>query len=121
MTPGGFCPFGNPRVERVFAPNRGLSQLVTSFIGFLCQGIHRLPLPSSLFPYQIRWLEHTLAPGYKAERAKLIRCDLLEKIFVTLCSSQGTAGTHPGDRILHAFSWRDEDISGRGGEPLVRF
>ena len=29
------------------APNRGLSQLVTSFVGFLCQGIHRAPLPSS--------------------------------------------------------------------------
>ena len=47
-------PFGDPRVERVSAPNRGLSQLVASFVGFLCQGIHRLPLPSSL-----RWLEHT--------------------------------------------------------------
>ena len=47
-------PFGDPRVERASAPNRGLSQLVASFVGFLCQGIHRLPLPSSL-----RWLEHT--------------------------------------------------------------
>ena len=41
-------PFGNPRVKRICAPNRGLSQLVTSFVGFLCQGIHRVPLPSSL-------------------------------------------------------------------------
>lgn len=41
-------PFGDPRVERACAPNRGLSQLVASFVGFLCQGIHRLPLPSSL-------------------------------------------------------------------------
>ena len=41
-------PFGDPRVERASAPNRGLSQLVASFVGFLCQGIHRLPLPSSL-------------------------------------------------------------------------
>ena len=49
------CPFGDPRVERACAPNRGLSQLVASFVGFLCQGIHRLPLPSSL-----RWLEHTV-------------------------------------------------------------
>ena len=48
-------PFGDPRVERASAPNRGLSQLVASFVGFLCQGIHRLPLPSSL-----RWLEHTV-------------------------------------------------------------
>jgi hypothetical protein len=39
-------PFGNPRVKRVSAPNRGLSQLTTSFIGFLCQGIHRMLLLS---------------------------------------------------------------------------
>ena len=29
---------------RLFAPTRGLSQLTTSFIAFLCQGIHRVPL-----------------------------------------------------------------------------
>ena len=53
-------PFGDPRVWRACAPNRGLSQLVTSFFGFLCQGIHRVRLPSSL-----RWLvrTHTLRPG----------------------------------------------------------
>ena len=33
--------------RRVLAPHRGLSQLATSFIGFLCQGIHRVPLISS--------------------------------------------------------------------------
>ena len=32
-------PFRNPRVMRIFAPNRGLSQLITSFIGSQCQGI----------------------------------------------------------------------------------
>ena len=32
-------PFGNPRILRLFAPPRGLSQLVTSFIGSQCQGI----------------------------------------------------------------------------------
>ena len=26
-------PFGNPRIYRIFAPPRGLSQLVTSFVG----------------------------------------------------------------------------------------
>ena len=30
-----------------YAPPRGLSQLVTSFVGFLCQGIRRAPLTSS--------------------------------------------------------------------------
>ena len=32
-------PFGNPRILRLFAPPRGLSQLVTSFVGSRCQGI----------------------------------------------------------------------------------
>ena len=32
---------------RICASHRSLSQLVTSFIGFLCQGIHRVPLLSS--------------------------------------------------------------------------
>ena len=29
---------------RLFAPTRGLSQLTTSFIAFLCQGIRHVPL-----------------------------------------------------------------------------
>ena len=33
--------------QRLFAPHRSLSQLATSFFGFLCQGIHRVPLISS--------------------------------------------------------------------------
>ncbi len=40
------------------APHRGLSQLVTSFVGFLCQGIHRVPLPSS--SSMVRYI-HTLS------------------------------------------------------------
>ena len=32
-------PFGNPRILRLFAPPRGLSQLITSFFGSQCQGI----------------------------------------------------------------------------------
>ena len=29
--------------QRIFAPNRSLSQLITSFIGSQCQGIHPAP------------------------------------------------------------------------------
>ena len=66
-------PFGDPRVERACAPNRGLSQLVASFVGFLCQGIHRLPLPSSL---------RSMARTYfvaRGARPRVFRCDLLEE------------------------------------------
>ena len=76
------------RVAPFGAPHRGLSQLVTSFVGFQCQGIHRVPLPSSS-----RWFRYfTHRAG---SRPRAIRCDLLEKeniVFVTLCSSQGTRG-----------------------------
>ena len=58
-------PFGDPRVERACAPNRGLSQLVASFVGFLCQGIHRLPLPSSLLRSMARtyFVSRRVAPA----------------------------------------------------------
>ncbi len=38
------APFGNPRIYRIFAPPRGLSQLVTSFIASESLGIHHAPL-----------------------------------------------------------------------------
>jgi hypothetical protein len=37
-------PFGNPRIKACLAAPRSLSQLTTSFIAFLCPGIHRTPL-----------------------------------------------------------------------------
>ena len=39
-------PIRRPAGRRVCAPNRGLSQLAASFIGFLCQGIRRAPYVS---------------------------------------------------------------------------
>jgi hypothetical protein len=41
---GWVSPFGNPRIKAYLAANRGLSQLVTSFIAFLRQGIPRILL-----------------------------------------------------------------------------
>ena len=37
-------PFGHPRINALLATPRGLSRPYTSFIGLLCQGIHRVPL-----------------------------------------------------------------------------
>ena len=37
-------PFGHPRITGRLPPPRGLTQTPTSFIGFLCPGIHRAPL-----------------------------------------------------------------------------
>jgi len=38
------APFGDPGITAVFAAPPGLSQLTTSFVASLCQGIHRAPL-----------------------------------------------------------------------------
>ena len=38
------CPIRKSPDQRMFAPTRGLSQLTTSFIACLCQGIHRVLL-----------------------------------------------------------------------------
>ena len=38
------CPIRKSPGQRLLAPTRGLSQLATSFIAFLCQGIQHTPL-----------------------------------------------------------------------------
>ena len=38
------CPIRKSTDLRLFAPTRGLSQLITSFIASMCLGIHRTPL-----------------------------------------------------------------------------
>ena len=45
------APFGNPRLYRVFAPWRGLSQLVTSFVASESQGILHVPLSPFLVSF----------------------------------------------------------------------
>ena len=37
-------PFGDSRIKGCLPPHRDLSQAATSFIVFLCQGIHHIPL-----------------------------------------------------------------------------
>ena len=46
-------PFGNPRIERIFAPPRGLSQLITSFIASESQGIHHTLLITFFVTYNL--------------------------------------------------------------------
>ena len=65
LPPGS--PIRRSAGRRVCAPHRGLSQLVASFVGFLCQGIHRVPLTSSSRCLGIAYcIAYTLS-----------RCDLL--------------------------------------------
>ena len=48
------APFGNLRVK-IFAPNRSLSQLITSFIAFESQGIRHTPLLTFLINKSINF------------------------------------------------------------------
>ena len=43
-SPGWVAPFGNPRITGYYAPPRGLSQPIASFVASESQGIHRTPL-----------------------------------------------------------------------------
>ena len=97
LPPG--LPIRRSTGQRVSAPHRGLSQLVTSFVGFLCQGIHRVPLPSSS-----RWFGITHTPGRsRARRSDAIFFkEEIRFVNVTLCSSQGTPRAGPQDRTLRA-------------------
>ena len=44
---GWVAPFGDPRITGYYAPPRGLSQPIASFIASESQGIHRTPLVTS--------------------------------------------------------------------------
>ena len=52
-------PFRNLRVKWIFAPNRSLSQLITSFVGTWCQGIH--PALLLAWPNRIIWVSFLLS------------------------------------------------------------
>ena len=86
---GGLAPAGSPirrsAGRRACAPRRSLSQLAASFVGFLCQGIHRAPFPSSLLHAVplLRWLGHQVA--YIAIRCLFAICACL---FVANCKKK---------------------------------
>ena len=48
---GWVAPFGHPRIKRLFAPPRGFSQLITSFVASRSQGILHVLLFASRYSY----------------------------------------------------------------------
>ena len=64
LPPSGICVLPEVR-GRACASRRSLSQLVASFVGFLCQGIHRAPLPSS---YPMARVSYAVLVAYLAIR-----------------------------------------------------
>ena len=92
-------PIRRPAGPRACAPHRGLSQLAASFVGFLCQGIRRLPLPSSFYLRRYGFTTHWAPPrGALGVILHEMRSSRRKSSLVTLCSSQGTARASPGDR-----------------------
>ena len=62
---GQVSPFGHPRINALLATPRGLSWPYPSFIGSLCQGIHRAPLKVTN-----QTLRHTQNTHHKAVRIR---------------------------------------------------
>ena len=61
------CPIRIFTDQRLFAPPRNFSQLITSFVAFRSQGIHRLPLSCFFFLLLlgcIVWLPFLIVPVY---------------------------------------------------------
>ena len=56
------CPIRKSPGQWIFAPYRGLSQLITSFIACKSQGIHRTPFPT--FFYRFGFIVHTPWDSY---------------------------------------------------------
>ena len=72
-------PIRVPAGRRVGAPHRGFSQLNAPFVGFLCQGIRRLPLTSSRAAFPATRMEvHTFVLPRPRSRGGR-RCDLVSE------------------------------------------
>ena len=57
---GRVSPFGNLRIERIFAPPRSLSQLITSFIASESQGIRRTLLITFILLFFCTVIRHVV-------------------------------------------------------------
>ena len=102
------------------APPRGLSQLVTSFFDFLCQGIHRVPLISSSRRARrraasISGIDHTNIRDRDCESPSNILvnvrdCD--DSKMITLCDFQGArpgvSPVRPGSAPLGGAPWKPD-------------
>jgi hypothetical protein len=69
---GWVAPFGDPRITGHYAPPRGLSQPIASFIASESQGIHRTPLVTfrSLEIQIARWTDHSVCFGLSNNMSK---------------------------------------------------
>jgi len=66
------APFGNPRITGYYAPPRGLSQPIASFIASESQGIHRTPLVTFRSAQDLiaRWTDRSVCFGRSNNMSK---------------------------------------------------
>ena len=111
--------FGNLRVNRIFAPNRSLSQLITSFIGSWCQGIHHAPFVAwpicfifyeTKFKYtkNISWLVVFIQTIYYVQFSKNMLCASKSMIWLTHLYSSALLSEFPFERYLVSQNWTDK-------------
>ena len=116
--------------RRPFAPPRGLSQLAAPFIGFLCQGIRRAPLTSSLrkTPSGMHYIVDLnlvrsvdLEESHRFANREELRIRLNLVFSLSLCSCQGARrAARPGSGPSHPTGpWKPD--AAVGGEDSDAF
>ena len=92
------CPIRRPAGQRSFAPHRGLSQLIASFIASMSQGIRHAPFPTFL----ATGLPETLVQGREPEL--ILSAVLLKKTLVYLQSCLSNMSKI--SRVVENPKWR---------------
>ena len=77
------CPIRRPAGQRSFAPHRGLSQLIASFIASVSQGIRHAPFPTSCITLP--------APKGAAAHTSAVSCETVCPLAAAIYKIQGAA------------------------------
>ena len=105
-------PFGHPRV-RIFAPDRGLSQLVTSFFGSQCQGIHPVLFLLNRSDSRLAWrVQASWFSSSYTFATFVARCLPIQRFVISY-------KTFLGIQFLWCITDRNQRVEMRGFEPLT--
>ena len=117
------CPIRKSPVLRLFAPTRGLSQLITSFIVSMCLGIPRTPLVALPKCCSWRWLGYIESPDWVIQSFQFPNCQKAKNLM--LWSWQGSnlrppeckSGALPTELQPHLIFVTVDQVGLRGLEP----
>ena len=104
------CPIRKSADQRSFAPSRGLSQLITSFIASMSQGIRHAPFLAFSYSSAIAGTSctaaHTFSFVLHRRRLKLQRVSSVS--FYLLCLCQNVKDLLPDDGLQYRLRKRGE-------------